>query len=66
MQIERSTEPIPDGFFDPDEEDSVNKVIDVNYSDSVDYLNPIAAVEIVDLHLDSDSDNVLIDFFENA
>ena len=59
MQVERSTEPIPDDFFDPDEEDSVTEEIDVNDSDSVDYLNLIAAVEIVDLHLNSDSDNAI-------
>ena len=62
IPIERSTEPIPDGFFDHDEEDSVTEEIDVNDSDSVDYLNPIVAVEIVDLHLNSDSDNAIIDF----
>ena len=41
-------------------------MIDVNDSDSVDYLNPVAAVEIVDLHLDSDSNNAIIVFFDNA
>ena len=48
--------------FYPYKEDSVTEVIDVNDSDSFDYLNPIADVKTVDLYLYSDSENTIIYF----